>query len=48
MLIYNRIAAATYARAWALGRNPVWANDSAPGGGGDCANFVSPFLAAIE
>ena len=46
MPLYNRIAAANYDTTWALHRNPMWANDSVPGHGGDCTNFVSQALHA--
>ena len=46
MFIYNRMTAAAYATAWAHGRNPLWANDGSPIGGGDCTNFVSQALYA--
>jgi len=40
------MAAANYAMAFALGRNPLWADDAGPIGGGDCTNFVSQALYA--
>ncbi len=46
MLIYNRMAASAYATTWAKGRNPLWADDSGPTGGGYCTNFVSQALYA--
>lgn len=41
---YNRENALAYARRWALGRNPLFADFS--GGGGNCTNFVSQALLA--
>lgn len=41
---YVREAAVSYARRWALDRNPSWGNFT--GVGGDCANFVSQCLYA--
>ena len=41
---YKREAAVTYARRWALGRNPAYF--SFDGIGGDCTNFVSQCLFA--
>ena len=38
-LVYNRIAAVSYARRWALGRNPAYYDFTALGG--DCTNFAS-------
>jgi hypothetical protein len=48
---YNRRAAADYAMRWALLRNPKYPDFSSnpkavPGGGGDCANFISQCLHA--
>ena len=39
---YDRNQAVSYARKWALGRNPAFGNFS--GLGGDCANFASQCL----
>ena len=41
---YNREKAVSYAREWALGRNPKFYNFD--GIGGDCTNFVSQCLYA--
>ena len=41
---YNRDAAVTYARKWALGRNPAYYNFENIGG--DCTNFVSQCIYA--
>ena len=41
---YNRNLAATYARKWALGRNPQYYNYDKLGG--DCTNFISQCLFA--
>ena len=41
---YNRENAVTYARRWALSRNPLFYDFT--GGGGDCTNFVSQCLLA--
>lgn len=41
---YNRENAVTYARRWALSRNPLFTDFT--GGGGDCTNFVSQCLLA--
>ncbi|MCK0195991.1 amidase domain-containing protein [Ancylobacter sp. 6x-1] len=44
---YNRMKAVDYARRWALGRNPMYADYSASkGGGGDCTNFMSQCVLA--
>lgn len=43
-LPYNREKAVSYARRWALGRNPAYFNFD--GLGGDCTNFVSQCLYA--
>ncbi len=37
--LYDRAAAVAYARAWALGRNPIFYDFDALGG--DCTNFIS-------
>lgn len=42
--MYNRNSAVEYARKWALGRNPKYANFD--GMGGDCTNFASQCLYA--
>lgn len=44
MISYDRAAAVAYARAWALGRNPAYADFSEMGG--DCTNFISQALYA--
>ena len=36
---YNREAAVSYARRWALGRNPAYMDYEL--WGGDCTNFIS-------
>lgn len=41
---YNRENAVTYARRWALSRNPLFFDFT--GGGGDCTSFVSQCLLA--
>lgn len=41
---YNRDHAVTYARRWALGRNPLFADFT--GIGGNCTNFVSQCILA--
>lgn len=41
---YNRTAAVTYARQWALSRNPVYYDFEALGG--DCTNFASQCIYA--
>ena len=41
---YNRDAAVTYARKWALGRNPAYFNFEKLGG--DCTNFASQCIYA--
>ena len=41
---YNRQRAVTYARTWALDRNPLFLNFT--GRGGDCTNFASQCLLA--
>ena len=43
-LLYNRAAAVSYARRWALGRNPAYYDFTAIGG--DCTNFVSQCIFA--
>ena len=43
---YQRENAVTYARAWALERNPLFVDFT--GGGGDCTNFVSQCLLAAS
>lgn len=43
-ILYDRDAAADYARRWALGRNPAYYNfDNI---GGDCTNFISQCIYA--
>ena len=39
---YNREAAVSYARRWALGRNPAYMDYEL--WGGDCTNFISQCL----
>ncbi len=41
---YNRLAAAEYAKRWALGRNPVYYDFENIGG--DCTNFISQCIFA--
>ncbi len=41
---YNRLRAVSYARKWALSRNPLFIDFT--GGGGDCTNFVSQCIYA--
>ena len=41
---YNRVLAVTYARRWALGRNPAYYDFSDIGG--DCTNFASQSIFA--
>lgn len=43
-IAYNRERAVEYARRWAMGRSPLFADFSA--GGGNCTNFVSQVLLA--
>ena len=43
-LVYDRSAAVTYARAWALGRNPAYYDFEHVGG--DCTNFASQCILA--
>ena len=43
-ILYDRQRAVSYARAWALGRNPLFYNFT--GIGGDCTNFISQCLFA--
>ncbi len=43
-LIYNREAAAAYARRWALGRNPAYYDFEDIGG--DCTSFISQCIYA--
>ena len=43
-LIYNRAAAAAYAKKWAFGRNPAYYNFDKLGG--DCTNYASQCLYA--
>jgi|GEM_PF-849825 len=44
---YDREKATSYARQWALSRNPSYADySSLPSDGGDCTNFVSQSLRA--
>ena len=44
MRAYDRLSAVRYARRWALGRNPAYADFENMGG--DCTNFVSQCLFA--
>jgi len=41
---YDRAAAVAYAREWAMGRNPAYADFEEMGG--DCSNFISQVLLA--
>ena len=43
-IIYNRLAAVSYARKWALSRNPDYYDFN--GIGGDCTNFASQCIFA--
>ena len=43
---YNREAAVSYARRWALGRNPAYMDYEL--WGGDCTNFISQCLEVVK